>query len=133
LIGKSERGWMLYVTRIGTLPDVTGFGLKTTLSTVRRSPAGPTSFTLTAAAEERIGPAEFEGVLPVFLLDDAAHYVVERMTANGPMLADADACSRASTAWHDRHSTAASWSSRACICTPAPSTRLSAGWSMSRK
>jgi hypothetical protein len=88
LIGKSDRGWMLYVTvpsppvgasvgveltigverrktsapwtrrpfvsftvivtRIGTLLVVTGFGLKTTLSTVRRSPAGPTSFTLTA-------------------------------------------------------------------------------------
>jgi hypothetical protein len=88
LIGKSDRGWMLYdtvpslpvgasvgveltigvermktsapwtrcpfvsltviVTWIGTLLDVTGFGLKTTLSTVRRSPVGPTSLTLTA-------------------------------------------------------------------------------------
>src|ERR1044071_4111746 len=33
------------VTWIGTFLDVTGFGLKTTLSTTSRSPAGPTSAT----------------------------------------------------------------------------------------
>ena len=36
------------VTLIGRLRDVTGLGLKTTLSTMSRSPAGPTSPTGTA-------------------------------------------------------------------------------------
>jgi hypothetical protein len=41
-------------------------------------------------ADETLNAADIEG-LPVFLLDDAARYVVERLTAHGPLLADVDA------------------------------------------